>query len=67
MSVKFPIYLNLEFFKNTKQISHVQDTLLCHVEHNDYGKKTRAIPLKINSSGHITLDFAAAVAIDVVG
>jgi hypothetical protein len=65
MSLKSPTHLNLEFFKNPKQLISDESALLCHVEHDDYGNKLRAIPLKFNANGHIILDFKNVVAIDV--
>lgn len=65
MSLKSPTHLNLEFFKNPKQLISDESALLCHVEHDDYGNKLRAIPLKVNANGHIILDLKNVVAIDV--
>ena len=65
MSLKLPTHLNLEFFKNPKQLTSDESALLCHVEHDDYGNRTLAIPLKVNANGYINLDFKNVIAIDV--
>jgi hypothetical protein len=65
MSFKLPTHLNLEFFKNPKQLTTDENALLCHVEHDDYGNRTLAIPLKVNANGNISLDFKNVIAIDV--
>jgi hypothetical protein len=65
MSLKLPTHLNLEFFKNPKQLISDESALLCHVEHDDYGNRARAIPLKVNANGHINLDLKNVMTIDV--
>jgi hypothetical protein len=57
MSDIFPKHLNLEFVANPSIHLQNEELVLCHVEHDDYGNKLRAIPLQTNQAGHITLDF----------
>jgi hypothetical protein len=61
MTIKFPTHLNLEFLVNSKQFMHEDDAPLCHIEHDDEGDRTRAIPLKVNQNGHISLDFKNSI------
>ena len=65
MTLKLPTHLNLEFFKDPNQLTSDESALLCHVEHDEYGNRTSAIPLKVNANGHINLDFKNVIAIDV--
>lgn len=64
MTIKFPTHLNLEFLVNSKQFIHEEDALICHIEHDDEGDRTRAIPLKVNQDGHISLDFKNSIKLD---
>lgn len=64
MNKKPPSHLNLEFFQNPKQLTSVEGVALCHVELDDYGNRSHAIPLKVNLKGNIVLDFENTLVID---
>lgn len=64
MTIKFPSHLNLEFLANPNQFIQEEDALICHIEHDDEGDRTRAIPLKVNQDGHISLDFKNPIKLD---
>jgi len=64
MTIKFPTHLNLEFYKDPKTSLHDESTVLCHIEHDDYGNKSLAVPLKVELNGYISLDFEGAKVIE---
>ena len=64
MTIKFPTHLNLEFLANSNQFIQAEDALICHIEHDDEGDRTLAIPLKVNQDGHISLDFKNSIKLD---
>jgi hypothetical protein len=64
MDLKLPTHLNLEFYKDPKPCLLDEPALLCHVEHDDYGNKIYAVPLKADLNGHISLDFDSAKVIE---
>jgi hypothetical protein len=65
MSLNLPIYLNLEYLNDQKKGISDQNALLCHVEHDDYGNRKCAIPLKINADGHIVLDLKNVISFEI--
>jgi hypothetical protein len=64
MSLKLPAHLNLEFYRDPKQSLFDVQAPLCHVEHDDYGNRIQAVPLKVNADGNIILDFQNAVVLN---
>jgi len=65
MTIKLPTHLNLEFLNTENQCISDEGTLICHVEHDDYGNRKCAIPLKINANGHISLDFKSVISFEI--
>lgn len=64
MENRFPQYINLFFFKDPDSVKK-SEPVLCHKVFDDYGNFVKAIPLKINSEGHLTLDFPNVIDVKI--